>query len=350
MDFQGQARRAFSQPMMNMNRKQRAFLGNAYSERVDTLLVRLEQLSEKRVVFDRDIVPDPVFGIAGGQYHINEPTPRISLPQGAAEITAAHEMLHGILDHEHYPQYQPQHRKTFPFITDVVREVAHCAIHIVIDFRLHAMGFDVQLERAERAEARMKSLAKIDAEVRDPQLRHWRYIRVAEEIATAASFPTDNSSLAEHFMIQARKDLPGCLSLAQRFTTIAREMKVDKPEDVQQSLRNMLTAVEAEYWAYSYFTNLQRLALIAPVFVSQAQLDSPANATTRFDVGTLRKAETADRSGTVVLLAEKLSGVTWGIATSESRDDQEIGRALEQLAKEPLKEVLRYCQVKHVVR
>ena len=332
-----------------MTPKQRKFLGTARSERIDQLLGHLEKLSGKRVVFDRDIVTDPIFGTAGGQYHGGEAAPRISLPAGASEMTAAHELLHGILLCEHYPQYHAGYRKRFPFISDVVREVAHCAIHVVIDYRLHALGYDVRGERAERAEVRMASLGPVRANVMDMQLEHWWCIRVAEEIATCAAYPTDTTSLAGHFAVQARRHLPNCLGLADRFTSIVQAMKVDEPWHVQQSLRLMLAAVEAEYGAYAYFTNLQRLALISPIFVTRKQLDAPASSTIRVDVGTLWNPQHV-RNGTIVVVADKFSGATWSVATSESLDDEKIGRAFEDLAKEPLEDLLRFCQIEYVER
>ena len=265
-------------------------------------------------------------------------------------MTVAHELLHGILFFEHFPQYRPQYRTVFPFITDVVREVAHCAVHVVVDCRLHALGYEVRAERAEKAEGRMVTLAKIRAEVRDPRLLHWWYIRVAEEIATYATFPTDNSSLAEHFTVQAREHLPGCLGLANRFTSILRKMAVDDPLNVQQSLREMLAAIETEFWAYSYFTNLQRLAIISPVFLTRKQLDDPAQNCVRVDLGTVTNHQKGEK-GNLAVVADRLSGATWGIATTKDLiDEKKIALAFEDLAKQPLEEFLQFCQIEYVER
>ncbi len=331
-----------------MTPKQRRFLGIACSKRVEQLLDRLEMLAGRRTIFDRNIVTDPIFGTAGGQYHSGESAPRISLPERASEITAAHEVLHGILDYEHYPQFNAGYRKRFPFICDVLREVAHCAMHVVIDFRLHAMGYDIRAERAERAEVRMAGLAQVRAGLADMQLEHWWCIRVAEEIATYASCPTDTTGLADHFTAAACQHLPRCLGLADRFTTIVQAMKVDDPRNVQLSLRQMLAAVEAEYGSYPYFINLQRLALIGPIFVTRKQLDEPATNSVRIEVGILQNRDRV-RNGTIVVVADKFSGATWSVATSESLDDEKkIELAVEDLAKEPLEGFLRYLQVKYV--
>ncbi len=148
---------AFFGKDLRATRKQRRFLGDAYSERIAGLIARLEEMSGQRTVFDRDIRDEPPFGIPGGAYYLGEAVPRISLPIGASELTVAHELLHGILYYEDYPSNMTP-RKRFDFMSDVVQELFHCSLHVVIDYRLHALGYDVLAYRVEKAEVRLPAL------------------------------------------------------------------------------------------------------------------------------------------------------------------------------------------------
>ena len=290
-----------------MTPKQREFLGHAWSERVERLLDRLETLSGKEVVFDRDIEALPVIGAAKGRYYVGA-TPRISLLEGASEIVAAHEFLHGILEYEHYPVHCSSNLRTLlPFITDVAAEVSQCPLHIVIDCRLHELGYDVRAHRLERTQSRAAGLARVRPSIVDPQQELWWCIWAACEIACNATFPTATADFNDPFAVQARDLLPRCRGLADRFIPIVQAMQVDDPRNVQLSVRQMLAAVEAEYGAYPYLTNLQRFSVFSPLFVTREQLAAPAGSSIRFDVAVWLDRNQVKR-GTIAVISEKSSG------------------------------------------
>jgi len=356
---------------VRISRKQREMLGNAYSERIGELLAQLEKFSGEETIFDRDLQDDPIYGSPGGVYHSGEVPPRISLPIGASERTVAHELLHGILDYEHYPRFSSARRKQFPFLTDIGWEVSHCPLHVVIDYRLRGLGYDVLARRVEGAEIRLAALPKLRENVKDIQWEHMWCIRIAREAAEQSSFPPVPATLAARFDDEARRYFPGCGGLIDKFKAIVLAMDVHNPRNVQLSLRRMLAAVEHEYGAYAYFANLHRLSVIGPAFVTTKQLREPAGNTVQADVGMRRNQEKIDkllartefamsgdvgmlinrdqgRNGTIVVVADRLSGETWAVATSDEIDERKVRFDMDELLKEPLRDFLDYCGVHYV--
>ena len=53
----------------------------------------------------------------------------------------------------------------------------------------------------------------------------------------------------------------------------------------------MIAAIEQEYGAYSHFTNLRRLSLIGPAFMTAKQLGEPASSRVWLDIGMLVNQE-----------------------------------------------------------
>lgn len=330
-----------------MTPKQQHILGDGYSQRIATLLARLEELSGQETVFDRDLAADPIFGTPDGQYHACEAVPRISLAAGASELTVAHELVHGILTHEHYPQYRSTWRIRFPFLSDVVREVSHCPIHIVINRRLHALGYDVLTPRVAGAEGRLAELDKLKVGVNGLKLEHWWCIRIACEAAHHSSYPAIPEILAASFEESARHYFPACGGLIDKFKAIVASMDIDDPRNVQACLRRMIATIEQEYGSYFHFMNLRKLSLIGPAFVTARQLGEPASSRVRLEIGILVNQE-KQRNGTIVVAADRFSGDTWAVATSDDVNDQNIRLDLDERLKRPLREFLDWCGAQYV--
>jgi hypothetical protein len=356
---------------VRITHKQRGMLGNAYSERIGQLLAKLEMLSGEETIFDRDIEDDPVYGHPGGVCRLGESVPRISLPIGAPEVVVAHELLHGILHYEHYPRVISAWRNRFPFLTDVGWELMHCALHVVIDYRLQGLGYDVLAARIEAAEGLLAALPKIRVNCKDAQWEHMVCIRLARRAAEQSSIPPIPASLAARFEADARRYFPACRGLIEKLKGILAGMDVHDPRNVQASLRRMLAAVEQEYGAYAYFKNLYRLSVIAPVFLTTAQLRKPAGDTVRADVGMLRSQGQPDkllprsefvtcgdvrmflhgdpgRNGTLVVVADRLSRETLILETSKDVDENKIRLLMDELLKEPLRDYLDYSRIPYV--
>lgn len=287
-----------------MTPEQREILGTACSQRIEELLARLEELSGHTADFDRDITADPVFGTPEGSYHFGT-VPRISLPVGATELTTAHELVHGILSYENYPTFGVTPHNSF--IAEVVKQVAQCPLEIIVNCRLHALGYDVLAEEVERAELRVKELPDLKKDVKDIQERHLWCIFLARTAVQQSSCPPIPTSLASRFEAEARRQFPECGGLIDKFRAIVAAMDFDDPRNVQVSLRSMLMAVEQEYGHHAHFTNLRKFSVIHPAFVTVQHLEEPAS--------TSASVEYLSTEGTkeiIIVIASRPSGKRGG--------------------------------------
>ena len=115
----------------------------------------------------------------------------------------------------------------------MVREVSHCPIHIVINCRLHALGYDVLTPRLAGAEGRLAEFGKLKASVNDLQPEHWWCIRIACETAHHSSYPSIPEGVAASYDESARRHFPACGGLIDKFKAIVASMNVDDPRNVQ---------------------------------------------------------------------------------------------------------------------
>ncbi len=252
--------------------------------------------------------------------------------------------------------------------------VSHCPLHIVINGRLHALGFDSQAVRAAEAERRLAELPLRAASANDDRLQHWWCIEIARQVVEHSSFPPIPAGLAANYEKEGRRHFPACGGLIDRFRAIADAMDVSDPRNVQMSLRRMLAAIQREYAGYAHFADLQRVSVVGPAFLTTKQLDDPAGSSlsSHFTILTKRekpekvdallaRAEFAVRddaaalanrgmegSKAVIVFVDRCSGETRAVATSSVVDDQDLRSALDESLKEPLRELLKYCGVTFV--
>ena len=211
-------------------------LGVTYSNRIDKLCHRLRKLAKADVVFDHSIDYSEKYWTAVGQYHIGRMPPSISLVANASEETVAHEVLHGILEHTGYPCWIGDLRKYWEFATATAKVACHCAVHVVIDARMQALGYDIRAIKEGSAELHLGDIPKCREWTQEASGEHWYSLLIAAAIARYRVSPAIDKDLLGRFIAEAGRCFPTYSDLVERFSSIAAKMRASDRKGVRATI------------------------------------------------------------------------------------------------------------------